>query len=60
MVKAQKWSSSANLEELGRVNPMELPEGKSWAQLGEGGLGVGNFSLFMGVCVPGRAELRKS
>lgn len=59
-MKGQKWSSSANLEELARVNPTELPEGKSRAQQGEGGLGVGNFSLFMGVCVPGRAELRKS
>lgn len=59
VVQGQKWSPSADLEDLGRLNAKE-PEGKSRAQLGEWAVGVGNFSLRVAVCASGRAELRKS
>lgn len=59
VVQGQKWSPSADLEDLGRVNATE-PEGKSRAQQGEWAVWRSNFSLHVGVCASGRAELRKS
>ena len=53
VVQGQKWSPSADLEDLGRVNATE-PEGKRRAQQREWAVWGSNFSLRVGVCASGR------
>ena len=40
VVNGKKWSSRANLKELGRISTTKFPAGQSRAQLGEGAVGV--------------------